>query len=179
MTTPWSDADLGLLQDVYELQSISMMNSIYYEKRLAVLQFYSFWMEVLTAATASGSGLASVAQIQTEPGRSVWQALALIAAFVAIVRPIYAPGKKIEAYTRQKQGYHTNFFALKKLARSIRYEAVVTADHRRRYDTAYDRHVQLSSEDESPANKRVLIQARKSAGEALPPAQFWWPPAEA
>ena len=111
--TTWTDADVGLLSSVYDLQCVSRMNALYYERRLARLQTHSFWMEVVTAATASGSGLAALTLFATDPGRWAWQTLALIAAVVAVVRPIYAPGKKIETFTRQHQGYHANFFALK------------------------------------------------------------------
>ena len=52
--------------------------------------------------------------------------LALMAAVIAVVRPIYARGKKIEGFTRQQQGYHANFFALKKLASAIRQEEALT-----------------------------------------------------
>lgn len=177
MTVPsdWSDADLALLADVYQLECISRMNVLYYEKRLGRLQFMSFWMEVIVAATASSSGLAAVAVTKTEAGQWLWQALALVAAAVAVICPIYAPGKRIEAYTRQLQGYHANYFALKKLAASIRQEASVTPDHRRRHDTFFDRHVQLSTEDELTPNRKDIKEARERTGEELPPDNFWWP----
>src|SRR6266853_5647480 len=91
----WTDADLGALKAIYELMCTSRMNSLYCERRLREIQRISFWMEVLIAATASGSGLASLNTFSTAIGHSIWQALALIAAAVAIIRPIYAPGKKI------------------------------------------------------------------------------------
>ena len=78
MTAPsnssWTDADLALLQDVYELKCTSRMNALYYERRLGQLQAHSFWMEVVTAATASGSGLAALTLFETAPGRWIWQA---------------------------------------------------------------------------------------------------------
>jgi hypothetical protein len=171
----WTDADVALLGDTYDLECTSRMNVLYYEKRLGRLQLISFWMEVVIAATASGSGLAAVTLIKSEPGQWLWQGLALLAAAVAVIRPIYAPGKKIEAVTRQLQGYHANFFALKKLAAAIRQEASVTNDHRRRYDTFFDRHVQLSAEDELTPNQKCLAEARKRAGKELPVDNFWWP----
>jgi hypothetical protein len=174
----WAEPDLALLEEVYELECIARMNAIYYESRLGRLQEYSFWMEVVTAATASGSGLAAVSFLQAGPGQWVWQILALTAALVAIIRPIYAPGKKIEAFTRQQQGYHANYFALKKLASNIRNEATVTPDHRRRYDTIFDRHVQLSTEDETPPNRKMLTEARRQTDVELPKEKFWWPATE-
>jgi hypothetical protein len=177
MTTPnnWTDADVALLGSVYDLQCVSRMNALYYERRLSRLQNYSFWMEVVTAATASGSGLAALTLFATVPGRWAWQVLALVAAVIAVVRPIYAPGKKIESFTRQHQGYHANFFALKKLAFDMRQASCVTPEHRKRYDTDFDRHVQLSTEDEATPHKRSLEEARQLAERELPPDSFWWP----
>src|SRR5262245_8244704 len=125
----WLDSDIALLNEVYSLTCVSRMNAIYYESRLGRIQNYSFWMEVITAATASGSGLAAVSFLQVGYGQWVWQVLALTAALVAVIRPIYAPGKKIEAFTRQHQGYHANYFSLKKLSSSIRQGSAVTVEH--------------------------------------------------
>jgi hypothetical protein len=182
----WSDADFALLESVYELKCTSRMNALYYEKRLSIVQRWSFIMEIIIALTASGSGVAALATgngssasasflSNTGIGQWVWQLFALATAIIAVIRPIYAPGKKIEAFTRQQQGYHANFFALKKLASSIRQEGGVNADHRRRYDTFFDRHVQLSTEDETSPNRNFLAEARRLAGEELPPERFWWP----
>lgn len=175
MATRWSDADLALLGSVYDLQCTSRMSAIYYEMRLARLMSIAFWMEVLTAATASGSGLLAVLNESGGWGRGAWQALALCAALVAIIKPIYAPGKKIEVFTRQQQGYHANFYSLKKLAFSMRQEGVVTDAHRRHYDTVFDRHVQLSTEDENVPDQRLVKIARDRTAAELPPASFWFP----
>src|SRR4051812_35451872 len=175
MVSNWVDADVALLNGVYTLQCKSRMNAIYYERRLGQLQRHSFWMEIAIALAASGSGVGALLQTNKPWGPEIWQALALVAAVVAIIRPIYAPGKKIEAFTRQQQGYHASFFNLEKLAFMIRQEGHVTDDHRRRYDTFYDRYVQLSTEDEPAPHERCLIYAQHRTEQQLPPAQFWWP----
>lgn len=91
MAETWTDANIDLLRHIYELQSKSLTNAYYYGRRLYVMQTIAFWMEVAIAATASGSGLASLATIASG---YIWKTLILIAAAIAIVRPIYAPGKK-------------------------------------------------------------------------------------
>jgi hypothetical protein len=177
ITARWTDADLTFLQESYELLCTSRMNAIYYAGRLARLQTHSFWMDLTTAIVASGSGLAAVIQssLPHEIGHSVWQALSLIAAAVAVIRPIYAPGKRIESLTRHKQGYEANFFALKALTSSIRQDTKITGDHRRRYTTCFERHVKLSLEDEAEPDHKRLEVARKLAEDEFPPTRFWWP----
>ena len=141
-------------------------------------------MEAMIAATASGSGLAAILAkgegYLGVAGQYIWPIVALIAAAAAIIRPIYAPSRKIESFTRQHQGYHANYFALKKLAFAIRQEEQITDEHRRRYDTLYDRHVQLSTdakaaEDESAPKDRYRREAEERTRDELPPESFWWP----
>jgi len=175
MVSNWVDADVALLNGVYTLQCKSRMNAIYYERRLGQLQRHSFWMEIAIALAASGSGVGSLLQNNKLWGPEIWQTLALVAAVVAIIRPIYAPGKKIETFTRQQQGYLANFFNLEKLAFGIRQEGHVTGEHRRRYDTCYDRYVQLSTEDEPAPHQQCLVYAQRRTEQELPPAHFWWP----
>jgi hypothetical protein len=171
MAETWTDANIDLLRHIYELQSKSLTNAYYYGRRLHVMQTIAFWMEVAIAATASGSGLASLASIAS----GVWQTLILIAAAVAIVRPIYAPGKKIEHLSRLVQGYSTNYFALGKLSFAISQAGLVNDETRRRYDLIFDRHVQLSSDDEPTWNERLLAKAEERTKTVLPESLFWWP----
>ncbi len=176
-TSPWPDADISLLKEIYELQCTSRMNAIYYGKRLGALQKEAFIMEVITAVTASGSGIGALTLWNQGAGQVAWQGLALAAAVVAIVKPLRAPGKRIEVFTRQQQGYHANYFALKKLGFLIRQAGAVTDDHRKRYDTVYDRHVQLNTEDETTPDEDLRREAQEAVKKECPPASFWWPAA--
>ncbi len=173
----WPDRDVALLQSIYDLTCTSRMNAIYYSKRLGALQKESFLMEVTTAVTASGSGVAALTLWNQGAGQVAWQALALIAAVVAVVKPLRAPGKRIEVFTRQQQGYHANFFALKKLAFAIRQAAQVSDDHRKVYDTIYDRHVQLNTEDEATPDDDLRREAQDAVRKEFPDTSWWWPPA--
>jgi hypothetical protein len=175
--SPWPDADIALLKEIYELQCTSRMNAIYYGARLGALQKEAFFMEVVTAITASGSGVATLT-VWDQPGwRNLWVGLAVVAAVVAVVKPLRAPGKRIEVFTRQQQGYQANYFALKKLAFLIRQGGGVTDDHRKRFDTIYDRHVQLNTEDESTPDENLRREAQEGVKKELPPTGFWWPSA--
>ena len=171
----WPDRDIALLQEIYELTCTSRMNAIYYAKRLAALQKESFFMEVTTAVTASGSGVAALTLWEKPGWAAVWQTLAVIAAIVAVVKPLRAPGKRIEIFTRQQQGYHANFFALKKLAFAIRQGGEVSDDHRKAFDTIYDRHVQLNTEDETTPDDKLRGEAQEAVRKELPAGGFWWP----
>lgn len=173
----WPDADVALLGAVYELQATSRMNAIYYGSRLAALQKESFFLEVITAVTASGSGVGALALWNQGAGQVLWQGLALLAALAAVIKPLRAPGKRIEVFTRQQQGYHANYFAMKKLSFAIRQAGAINDDHRKRYDTVYDRHVQLNTEDEQSPDEELRRQAQDAVRKELPGADLWWPAA--
>lgn len=175
--TSWPDRDTALLQAIYELTCTARMNAIYYSRRLGALQRESFLMEVTTAITASGSGLAALTLWEKPGWAALWQILAVTAAFGAVIKPLRAPGKRIEVFTRQQQGYHANFFALRKLAFAIRQAGAVSDDHRKAYDTVYDRHVQLSTEDEATPDEELRRQAQEAVRKEFPDGSWWWPPA--
>lgn len=173
--TSWNDADTALLEQIYELQCLSRMNAIYYELRLSRVQLINTTLDIFIALTASGSGLATLLSSADSPFKHAWTALAVLAAIAAIIKPIYAPGKMIEAFTRQQHGYLANYFALKKLSFAVRQEGGVTPEHRKRHDTFYDRHVQLSAEDEATPHEKCRQRAREMIDKELPPERFWWP----
>jgi hypothetical protein len=170
MRANWTDADTFFLHHLYDLQIKSMVNYIYYGERLKKMLFVSFWMEVIIASTASGSGLASL-----QLPDYVWRTLLAVAAVAAIIRPIYAPGKKIEIFSKQKHGYTTNYFAVKKLAFAISQCEAITAETRQRYGVIMDRHAQLSFDDEPTPRQREMQKAMKDANGNLPPQALWWP----
>jgi hypothetical protein len=175
-TSDWTLADIGLFEEIFQLLCVSRMNQLYYERRLRRVQFISMIMEFTIAATASGSGIATLlAQSADTRINFIWTGVLLFAAIVSIVRPLYAPGKKIEIMTRQQHGYMANFFALKKLAHGIRQSGHVTEEIRRRFDTIYDRHVQISADDESTPDDSQIARARSETVKELPRGRFWWP----
>src|SRR4030095_7708073 len=107
---------LDLLRQIYELQSKSLTNWNYYALRLRQVQQIAFWMEVIVTAAASGAFASALAKVADE---RICQWLVFMAAIASIIRPIYAPGKRIEHLSKLVQGYLTNYFALTKLAFAI------------------------------------------------------------
>lgn len=83
--------------------------------------------------------------------------------------------KKIEHLSRLVQGYSTNYFALGKLSFAISQAGLVNDETRRRYDLIFDRHVQLSADDEPTWNERLLAKAEERTKTVLPESLFWWP----
>ena len=175
-TTPWTDADLALLSAVYDLQCSSRMSAFYYGRRLESLQRDGVVLEVLTAIAASGAFIGALTLPSLWPWNLAWQGMALVAALAALLKPLRAPGRRIERFTRQQLGYHANYFALKKLAFAMRQAGLVTEEHRKTYDSCYDRHVQLNNDDEANLDEEVWREVQELVRKELTPADFWWPP---
>lgn len=173
MTVP-SKPDRVFLEAVFLLQCTSKMNAYYYEARLAAAQRASTIMEFVLAAAASGGAFAGLVWwTTTEWGKWTWAALTGLSAVMAVVKPIYAPGRRIELFTRQHQSYYNNFFALQKLVFMLKQSEEITDEHRKRYDTIYDRHVQLAADDEAVPSSQAQRRAEQRAKDAMPPDDFW------
>lgn len=166
--------DRAFLESVFDLLCISRLNAIYYEMRLSRIQRENFFIEVIIASTASGSAVAGLGFWHGNPfGQWIWATLAITAAVASIIKPLYAPSKKIELFTRQRQSYHNNYFALQKLVYSLQQSSDISDELRKRFETIFDRHVQLSGEDEPAVKVKVLRKAEERCSKALPPEIFW------
>ena len=166
------------LKEVYKLRLISRTNAICYESRLRSVMIWSFWLSVVIALTASGSGLATLldANGTTPIIHTAWKAIAITAAVAAVIRPIYAPSRRIERCTRQCRGYQANFNSLSKLVISIKTTGYVTKEHQGRLMSLIDRHNQLETSDDCGVSRRQLGSAQCLAMAELPDNTLWWPP---
>lgn len=165
--------DRAFLEGIFGLLCTSRLNAIYYEMRLTRIQKENFLIEIVISSTASGSAVAGLGVWHAPFGQWIWAALAITAAVASIVKPIYAPNKKVELFTRQRQSYHNNYFALQKLIYLLQQSSVISDEFRKRFETIFDRHVQLSGEDEPAVKARVLRKAEERCSKALPPEAFW------
>jgi hypothetical protein len=126
----------------------------------------------------TSSGVAAWALWQQRIGAILWGVITGCAALLAIVKPIVAPAKRIELYTRQHQGWHGLFFAADKLALAIREDGAFSKDSRKRFDTIYDRMVALSLEDEKCQNESLITKLQDKVDKLLPSDSLWFPQPE-
>ena len=163
------------LNELCDLQCTSRMNTIYYERRLAQIRRYPFWMDVVVALAASGSGLASIIVVGYPIGVTLLRFLAVAAAIVAVVRPIYRPEAKMESFLRQAEFYTSNFFDLKALSSQVKQSGKVRQSHRQTFAVLSERHKDASKRDERPSKRSLLHKAMEEVREEMPAGEFWWP----
>jgi hypothetical protein len=173
---PWPEVDILFLKEVYRIRLTARTNAIYYERQLRTVTIASFWLSLVIALTASGSGLGTLLDPSQPLLHSIWKAFAVTAAISAVVRPIYAPAKRIERFTRQCRGYQANFNSLNFLAVSLKVTGQVTREHRQRFKTLFERYASLESSDDCGASRRGLSIAQKRALHEFPDDGLWWPP---
>ncbi len=176
-TLGYYDEDVVLIRRMWDDLRTAKMNVYYYEARLASANFWNLSFELALAIGATGSGVAGWAIWKEQIYAWIWAIIAGTASLIAIVKPILAPGKKIELATRQHQSWHTLSFGIEKVLFQIRQDGCVSDEVRKRFDTTFDRQVQISLEDEKSVNHRLLRKCQAQVKQALPSDKLWVPEA--
>jgi hypothetical protein len=176
----WPAQHILLLKRIYELRLTLRVNAIYYERRLRRVQMWSFWLSILIALTVSGSGIGTILHMNDTPPwlHSTFTGTMIIATIASIVRPIYAPAKRVERFTRQWRAYESNFNAIDKLLINIQTKGNVQDQHIRRFDSIFDRYVATESNDDCLTSRYAMKKAQAFAMQESPNDKLWWPPPE-
>ena len=169
-----TDAERALLERAYDMLRLARMNAAYYEHRLRDANRIHLLFEITIAIGTTGS-IAAWAVWKSSWGEYAWVAITGLATLLAVVKPILAPAKRIEICTRQHQGWLSLYYAVDKLLLSIRQETGWTKETRKRFDTIYDRSVQLHQEDEKCPNERLVRRCFDVANKLHPPETLWMP----
>jgi hypothetical protein len=169
-----SDADKALFERAYDLLRLARMNSAYYERRLkAAIDFHLFFE--ITIAIGTAGSIAAWAIWKGGIGEPIWILISCLATLLAVIKPIVAPAKRIELCTRQHQGWLSLYYGIDKLTMMVRQDGGLTRDTRRRFDTLYDRSVQLHQEDEKCPSERLIKKCYEVAVQLHPPETLWMP----
>lgn len=89
---------------VYDEYRTARLNVRYLEKQLKSLQQKNFWIEFLLAISASSS-VAGLWLWENAIGGYAWKVIGLIAAFLAILKPIIKLGEKIQKKSEMLSAY--------------------------------------------------------------------------
>jgi hypothetical protein len=177
MTRAWPKGDVALLGEIYVLRLSARMNVVYYKEETVRIQTWSACLSLATALMAGGTGIGTFFNnsVSSLLFLDALKITATLAAVAAIIRPIYAPMKRIERATRQVRGYQTNFNALRSLLISIETHGSMTQEHKKKFSTILERHNQLEIGDDCCVNYKRLVKAEKIAMSEFPKVMEWWP----
>lgn len=116
-----NDLSLGeqrtYLRTLYDTLRTSLLNRLYYEKRLGALQRWNTLIELLIALGASGTAIAAWAVWKTGAGKAAWAFIAGGAAVLSICKPIVALPSRVEKVTKAYTGFSGVFFDLDAIRR--------------------------------------------------------------
>lgn len=119
--------------EVYDELRTARLNVEYYEIVRTRINRYSGIIEYVLAATASGSAIAAFSVWQTSKGQMVWGGFTVIAALLAVLKPIAKFQDKRENIDAVLPGYREIEHELKMLASDIRNEQVYSEGHRKEF----------------------------------------------
>jgi hypothetical protein len=165
--------------DVYDQFRTARLSCKYYSARLATLERANFWIELVLAATASGSAIAALTFWQTEKGKLAWTALTVLSAIVAVIKPLLKLPDRMTKFEELATGYGLLDNDYRKLEVSIRQKRAFDTDAQQRFQLLLDRSDELRKKEIVERQTRPGLRQKCQAEVAteLPTDHFFVPEA--
>lgn len=162
--------------DVYDLYRTIRMNIKYYSARLDVTERVNFWVEVILAASASSSVIASLAFWTTTYGRYAWQLFTVISAIVAVIKPLLGLTEKIRQLQETTTQYRLLEQDVKKIEVSIRQQQSFDREHSDQFLAAIDKMKSIVAKTpESRIDEKLRKKCTDEVKKELPESYFYIP----
>lgn len=129
--------------DVYDEYRTARLNVKYHAGLLRRQKSINFWLELTLAVSAPTSAVAGLWFWQTDVGAMLWRIFAVIAAFVAIVKPLLGVSGKITNIEETLAGYKSLHHDLQNLTIRIKQEQRFDPVMRQRFYDLLDRKKEL------------------------------------
>jgi hypothetical protein len=175
MAHGFSPRDRELVEALWDHARTARMSELYYGQALRRLTAQNFWIELLIAITASGSGIAGWAVWQGKLGATTWGCIAGLAAVIAVAKPLLGLDRRIRSASSQQQMYRTLLGNVENLVFDIQQSETVTAEHRRRNQRIREALRQASDNDDPAPDRDGLLVLQNQVNEEMPPASLWVP----
>ena len=91
--------------DVYDELRSARLNVKYYSSRLSQIERHHFILEAIILCSAPTSAVAGLWFWESESGQVIWKLFGVVAAFVAILKPLLSLTKKIKSFDGILSGY--------------------------------------------------------------------------
>jgi hypothetical protein len=148
----------------------------YYACRLQFLERVNFWMELILVGTAPTSAAAGFWFWSTEYGKMAWGVLGVIAACVALLKPLLNLTKRIKDYEGILTGYRTLEYDLLELKSEVEHKHQYDQKIQDEFKRAMEREKALVAKNpETRENKRVKKKCEAEVLNELPADSFFVP----
>jgi hypothetical protein len=150
---------------VYDALRTVRLNNKYYCCRLDWYERMNTALELILALTAPSSAIAGLWFWETEGGKLAWRYLGVIAAIVAVVKPLSRLTKRIGALEGLVAGYRLLDFEYMQLKASIEQKGSFDAALQEHYRQLSDREKELVVRN--PESRENIRVKKKCEGEVL------------
>lgn len=161
---------------VYDLLRTARLNVKYYSARIASLKRREFLLELVLAVSAPSSAISGLWLWDYEWGKLSWKILAIVAAVVAIIKPLLKLTEKMRKMEESLSGYRALDHDLYRLTLDINREKEFTPEIEQKFKEALARKGMLvCGELEHVEKKRLKRKCEREVMQELPPESFYIP----
>lgn len=166
--------------DVYDLLRTARLNVKYYSARIARLRAWSFWLDLILGIAAPSSAVAALWFWETEWGRFAWKWLAVIAAVIAVVKPLLRLGEKTQKMEEALTGYKALDHDLTRLTINVKHERAFSEHSKQQFREALARRgVLVGGQLEFRERKRLKRRCEEEVMRELPAQSLYVPQEDA
>jgi hypothetical protein len=161
---------------VYDRLRSARLSVKYFACQLHSVERTNFWLDLILFASAPTSAIAGLTLWHSVNGELIWQGMGIVAAFIAVIKPLLALPKRIKEYESILAGYRTLEYDLMELKTNIeqrgKYDAPLQAEFRK----ALQREKALIGKNpESKESAQLKAKCQAEVIRELPAASFFIP----
>ena len=161
---------------VYDLYRTAYLNVKYYKCKRKRAETLNFWMELILAITASSSAIGALTFWTTNPGKQIWQGLGVIAAFVAVMKPLIKLTDKIKQLEEIITGYTILQNDLNKIVQTIDIKRIYDEKIQDDYFSALGRYNDLGVRYiDNDTDTKLIKKYSEEVNKEMPVSRFYVP----
>ena len=162
--------------DVYDQYRTARLNVKYYSKKLEVVKRQNFWIELALAVAAPSSAVAGLWFWETDIGSYTWKGFAIIAACLAVIKPLLGLTTKIQKLEGGLSRYRLFHHDLQKIVVLISQERKYLNKFRNEFKSLLDNKREII-EQEMPGreDKKLKNRCQDEVLRELPAGSFFVP----
>lgn len=165
---------------LYDKLRSTCLSCKYYGRQLAKVERQNFLLEIILAASAPTSAIAGLFFWKTPTGALVWQGFGLLAAVVAVVKPLLHLPRRIKEYESQLSAYRTLDADLRDLRSQVEQRKRFDAPMQAEFKKLVQREKALIAKNPDPVeSESVRRVCQEEVLRELPADRFYIPPGDA
>ena len=162
--------------DVYDALRTARLTVKYHCTRLDALERQNFTLELLLAATTTGSAIAAMSLWEAEIGKVLWQGLLMASAIVAVAKPFLRLGDKIKTLSEIIAGWRLIDHQLHKIEIGVRETGEYGPDLRKAFAAIMASMDGLVTKSvENTVKSRIRSRCQQEVRGELPDTHFFVP----